>query len=111
MLPLVVDEQQVFTFKFWFGGQIQTGMHFQDELFCQIVSVDLSQRSRTYQQACKLAQQGIRLVITCTSEQCKVWGSLRNDTVKQLLINPNQSQSSYFAIEFPKDVPSSNVEG
>ncbi|MDX2244647.1 MAG: hypothetical protein NW224_28570 [Leptolyngbyaceae cyanobacterium bins.302] len=96
MLPLVIDEQQVFTFKFWFEAQIQTGMQFQNELFCQLVVADVDQRSRLYRKACKLAQQGVRLVITCSPSQCCVWGSLRDELVKQLLVNPAKLHASYF---------------
>lgn len=91
MLPLVIDQQQVFTFKFWFNDQIQTGMQFQNELFCQIASVDLTLRSQAYQRACKLAQQGLHLVITCTSNECCIWASLREELVKELLANPSYS--------------------
>jgi hypothetical protein len=89
VLPLVIDEQQVFSFKFWFGNQIQNGMHFQNELFCQIGVVDSSQRSQLYQHACKLSQHGLTLVLTCSQKHCRVWGSLRDEAIKQLLINPD----------------------
>lgn len=97
MLPPVIDEKQVFTFKFWFGDKVQTGMHYQNELFCQIATLDISQRSHAYQQACKLAQQGILIVITCSAQQCHMWGSLRNETVKQLLVDPNQLVTENFS--------------
>lgn len=89
MLPLVIDEQQVFIFKFWFDGKIQDGMHFQNELFCQIGTFGVSERSRVYQAACKLAHQGTLLAITCSDTTCRVWGNLRDETVKQLLVNPS----------------------
>ncbi len=88
MLPLVVDEKQVFIFKFWFDGEIQNGMHFQNDLFCQIGTFDVRERSRIYQFACKLAQTGTLLAITCSETGCRLWGNLRDETVKQLLVNP-----------------------
>lgn len=88
VLPLVIDEQQMFPFKFWFGDQIQTGMHFQNELFCQLGTVDIQQRSQLYQHACKITQQGIPLVITCTKTHCHLWGSLRDETIKRILLAP-----------------------
>jgi len=107
VLPLVIDEQQVFTFKFWFGNQIHTGMHFQNELFCQLGIVELAQRSQLYQRACKLTHQGVVLVITCSKTQCRIWGSLRDDTVKQLLVNPAQLQINGLIHHLSEDSPSS----
>jgi hypothetical protein len=94
VLPLLVDEQQVFTFKFWFGNQIRTGLHFQNELFCRLGTVEVQQRSQLYQQACKLTQNGTVLAITCSSTHCHIWGSLRDETVKQMLIDPQVFQRS-----------------
>lgn len=109
MLPLVIDEQQVFTFKFWFGNQVQTGMHFQNELFCQLGTVDAAQRSHLYQQACKLAHQGIVLAISCSSNRCSLWGSLRDDVVKQLLTDPKHLASNALLRYLVSDLPTSSV--
>ncbi len=107
VLPLVIDEQQVFTFKFWFGDQIQTGMHFQHELFCQLGTVDLQQRSQLYQQACKLTQQGTVLIITCTKNHCHLWGSLRDETIKQTLLAPHVPPMRSLFGTLPPDLHSS----
>lgn len=108
MLPQVIDERQIFTFKFWFGDQIRMGMHFQNELFCQIGVFDISQRSQVYQRVSKLAQQGVMLVITCSEQHCRIWGSLREEAIKQLLTNSVNLQLNDLMTDLSVDLHSSN---
>lgn len=72
-------------------------MHFQNDLFCQIGMFDIGERSRIYQIACKLAQTGTLLAITCSDTTCRLWGNLRDETVKQLLVNPSLLKIESFA--------------
>lgn len=97
MLPLILDEQQAFTFKFWFDNQIQTGMHYQNELFCRIAVFDVQQRPQVYKTACKLAQQGIGLAVSCSQTSCCLWGNLRDEMVKKLLTSPPELQPDLLA--------------
>lgn len=94
MLPLVLNEQQVFIFKFWFNNQVHSGMNHQNELFCQIGAFDAQHRSQVYKAACKLAQHKVSLVVTSSTTTCRLWGSLRDETVKKLLANPSEVQIS-----------------
>jgi hypothetical protein len=86
--PILIDERQVFTFKFWFNGKIQNGMSYRNELFCQLGAFSIQQRSRVYQVGCYLMQQDAASVITCSAASCSLWGSLRSELVKELLANP-----------------------
>ncbi|PZV12187.1 MAG: hypothetical protein DCF22_12960 [Leptolyngbya sp.] len=88
MPPLVLDEEHVFIFKFWFADTIQNGMYYQNELFCQLVVVEVHQRSQLYQLSCKFARNE-GLVVTCSKTGCRLWGSLRDDFVKELILNPS----------------------
>lgn len=86
MLPLVIDEQQIFIFKFWFNDKVHHGMHYQNELFCRIATSTLQMRPHIYQLSCKLTQNSIPLAISCTDQTCSLWGSLRNETIKRFLM-------------------------
>ena len=78
MLPQVLREDRIRTFKFWFNDSIQDGLHFRNELFYRSRSVDLSARARLYQLATRLAEHNAYVLVTVTSDQCSLWISLRN---------------------------------
>lgn len=88
VLPKIVDEQHIFTFSFWFEDQLRNGMNYQNELFCQIGSFDIQHKVQVYQLSCKLAYQGVNLVITHSETRCRLWGGLRHEMVQQFLMNP-----------------------
>ncbi len=89
MTPLVINEDQVFSFKFWFNGVVQTGMYYQTELFCCLGTFDLCERPRVYQLGCQLGQRGMQIALTSSSSgTCSLWGGLRDAAVKELLVNP-----------------------
>jgi hypothetical protein len=89
VLPILIDEHQVFTFKFWFNGKIQNGMYYRNELFCQLGTYTIQHRSRVYQLGCHLTQRDAFSAITCSATSCCLWGSLRSELVKQLLADPS----------------------
>jgi hypothetical protein len=84
-LPLVIDEEQIFSFKFWFDGTIHQGMYYQNELYCRLQTFQINQRSQVYQLGCKLAAKDILVALTCTETTCSLWGSLRADDIKNIL--------------------------
>jgi hypothetical protein len=89
VLPLVLNEERIFSFKFWFNGSIQTGMHYRNELFCRLSTYNVQYRAQAYHLACKLARQNVLVVLTsANNETCSLWGSLRAPAVKDLLLNP-----------------------
>lgn len=88
MLPLVINEQKIFTFKFWFDGSIQDGMYCQKELFCRLQTFEARYRAQVYQLGVKISQHQDTLVaIALSSETCSLWVSLRSPLVKDALIN------------------------
>lgn len=89
VLPLVVNEEQVFTFKFWFNGKVHLGMSYQGELYCRLESFDLQRRPQVYQLGCKLSQQNTSIVLSSASATCSLWGSLRDPAVKRILLTLN----------------------
>jgi len=86
VLPLVVKEKTLFTFKFWFNDQIQEGMNYQQEMFCRLYTVAHQFRAQLYQFGCKLTQNGTIVVISITDDHCSLWVSLRDPIVKSVFI-------------------------
>lgn len=68
MGPLVVKEELVNLFKFWFQETIQDGMLFRDELFRHLQSFNFVQRHRAYEIGYQLAEKGFKVVITCSGD-------------------------------------------
>lgn len=77
MVPAVLDEANISTFKFWFDNQIQEGMSYQNELFYRLCTADVSARVYLYHYACRLSQSD-RFVLTVNPTSCSLWISLRS---------------------------------
>ena len=89
MLPLILHEAQIFTFSFWFNGSIHWGMHHDGELYCRLESFPLQKRPQVYQIGCKLARQHTSIVLSSSAVACSLWGSLRDPSLKRILITVN----------------------
>lgn len=87
MLPEIVDEAKIHSFKFWFCDRIQEGMNYRGELFYRLHTADASERARVFQTACRLSQRGASLVLTLSDERCSLWGSLRSQSVEALALD------------------------
>lgn len=85
MLPLVLSESDVFTFKFLFKDKLQDGMCYRHELFCRLRSFTAQQRSQVYRLSCKLAQHSRLVAVTMTADRCNLWMSLRDPDVEAAL--------------------------
>jgi hypothetical protein len=85
--PILINEEQVFSFKFWFDGNIHYGMFYQNELFFRLASFKPKQRPQVYQLGCKLARQNTLIALSCSETGCTLWGSLRSPLVKHILLN------------------------
>jgi len=107
VLPQVINENQVFIFKFWFSNTIRYGMYYQNELFCRLNTYPLARRADAYQLACKLNQQNAVTLISCTPDQCSLWGSLRSPLVKDLLIKAGTKTAPPPSIASPFQAPKS----
>ena len=86
MPALVLIEQQFGSyFKFWFNDQLCEGMCYGNELFRQFRTFSAHRRAHAYSVGCALTQQGVAVVMTCTSDrnsspeqqQYILWISLR----------------------------------
>ena len=91
MLPLLVNEEQIFTFNFWLNGSILCGMHHQGELYCRLASFSIQKRPQVYQLGCKLAQQQTAIVLSSSAIACSLWGSLRDPSMKRILSTADMS--------------------
>lgn len=83
MLPTVIPESMIVTFKYW-QGDIKTGMHHQNELFAYVKSYDSEKRLQAYDDACKLSIQGTHVCITVSDRGYCLWQNLKS----QALISP-----------------------
>lgn len=88
MLPLVIQEEQIFSFEFWLNGSIHRGMHYRGELYCKLQTSDIYHRSQVYQLGCKLQKRSEPIILTCTPTTCSLWGSLRSSTAREFLLHP-----------------------
>ncbi len=88
MLPLVVPEQQIFGFEFWFDGMIHQGLYYRGELFCRLGIYDIQERAQAYRLGIRLAQKEALIILSCGDDTCNLWGSLRAPIVKDFLTNP-----------------------
>ncbi|MBW4521759.1 MAG: hypothetical protein KME16_18925 [Scytolyngbya sp. HA4215-MV1] len=104
VLPLVIDENQIFTFKFWFNDAVQIGMHYRGELYCRLHVYAIHDRSKVYHLACKLDQYDAIIVLSADAETCSLWGSLRSPLIKKLLLTPSLLTLSNFATVVLEDV-------
>ena len=85
MSPLIIDEEQIFPFNFWFNGTIRCGMHHNGELYCRVESFPLQKRPLVYQLGCKLARQHMAIALSSSVTTCSLWGSLRDAPLKRVL--------------------------
>jgi len=78
VLPKSLVEKQIRFFKFWFNHQLQDGLHYQNELFRCVQTVDAPERFRLYRLGSQLAQQGADVLVTHRQERYSLWVSLRS---------------------------------
>lgn len=89
-LPLVIHEQQVTLFKFWFDGTLCDGLRFRNELFRRIYQLDECYRDRVYALSYALTERNIPVIILYSNRAYTVWVNLKvnwqavNQEVKQV---------------------------
>lgn len=81
MLPEILEERRIQTFKFWFDGALQDGAHYHNELYYRALTVESEKRTRLYHLACKLNEKGGSVVVSISDNQCSLWISLRNQAL------------------------------
>lgn len=78
MLPEILEDAHIQRFTFWFGGALQEGTHYHNELYYRALTVDRDQRTRLYRLACTISDQGGVILVSLGDDQCSLWISLRN---------------------------------
>lgn len=81
MLPKILEERRIQVFKFWFGGALQDGAHYHNELYYRALTVETNHRTRLYHLACKLSEKGGAVVVSLDDQQCSLWISLRDQAL------------------------------
>lgn len=87
MLPKILEERRIQVFKFWFGGTLQDGTHYHNELYYRALTVESSYRTRLYHLACKLSGKGGVIVVSLDDQQCSLWISLRDQALAHEAMN------------------------
>lgn len=93
MLPQILPENRLSTFKFWFNGKVQDGLHHQHELYYRARTVEAKQRARLYQIACSLAGRRAGVVMTAGDSRYSLWISLRNQKLAATALHQSTHQS------------------
>ena len=78
-------------FNFWLNGRIRCGIHHQGELYCRLAAFAIEKRPQVYQLGCKLTQQQTAIVLSSSAVACSLWGSLRNPSIKRILMAADTS--------------------
>ena len=76
--PLVVKEELVSLFKFFFQQEIYDGMRYRQDLFRLLNTFEVARRERVYNLGHALADRGLRVVITRSRDRYKLWINLRD---------------------------------
>ncbi len=103
MLPLLINEQQIFTFQFWFNGSLRYGMYYRNDLYCKLETFEIAQRPQVYQLGCRLANKNAAIVMTITENTCSLWGSLRAPLIKKILLRPDPVNLRKLLLQLPSD--------
>lgn len=73
MLPLVIYEDSVRLFNYYFDGSVRQGMSYRSKLYKLIRACQHGNRLHLYGVGCSLANHGIETVITASEQEYKVW--------------------------------------
>ncbi|MBE7383442.1 MAG: hypothetical protein F6J95_018755 [Leptolyngbya sp. SIO1E4] len=81
MLPIVIPEELVSSFKYWQEG-IKVGMAYQNELYAQLKIYGPDKRLDAYEYGYQLSEAGNQVCITVTTSGYTLWKSLRSFSSK-----------------------------
>ncbi len=56
--------------------------------FFKLKTFNIQQRPWVYQLGCKLGQEDALIIVSCSTNTCSLWGSLRAFIIKDILLNP-----------------------
>lgn len=85
MLPTVLNDANLAHFRFWHDHKLQDGIHYQDELYYCLGSTPVQNRGKAYHLACQLAKTGSPVIISLTSDLCKLWAGMRTPLAQVVL--------------------------
>lgn len=85
MLPLVVNEDKLFIFKFWFNEGLQEGTSYKNELYCRLQSFAIKCRPQVYRLGFQLGKQGAPVIISLMPDTCSLWTNLRDPLTESTL--------------------------
>ncbi|MEA5448259.1 hypothetical protein VB780_06755 [Leptolyngbya sp. CCNP1308] len=77
MLPLIVVEELISTFKFWNQG-IHDGMLHRSDFYIGLQQFPLAERSQAYSQATLESSKGLKVCITVSKTHYTIWVELRS---------------------------------
>lgn len=101
MLPIVICEESVRLFKFYYDDSIRQGMCRGSQLYALLQIFDAKQRSLAYELGCRLANRGHEVAITVSSQDYKVWVEVRSSVnLKSLLVASSDDLASAPGDEF-----------
>jgi len=77
MLPIVIPYCAIKTFKYW-QEDVKIAMYHQNEFFTPVKSYNDDERLRVYEEACKLAEDGMHICITVSEQGYLLWQNLKH---------------------------------
>lgn len=86
MPPMVVSEEQVRIFNYYYAGQLCQGMMCQNRLYRLISSFRLEERPKAYALGYKLNKKSTCTIITQARDRWDVWQDLRSGLVEEALL-------------------------
>jgi hypothetical protein len=78
VLPVVLNEQQISPFKFYWEQTVREGMMYAAEIYGVAYELGSGHRLHAYQLACELMAQGWSAVVTVSQSRYLVWLSVRS---------------------------------
>lgn len=103
MLPLIVYEDAVRLFSFYYEGYVHQGISHEQKLYRLIHCTGIDSRLEAYEAGLRLSNQGIKILITVSDRCYRVWAEIRSSFQSMHPQNSsqnNRSQSSYFQNNF-----------
>jgi hypothetical protein len=78
---LVLSQDLIQSFKFWYQNGIHQGMCFNNEMYRLCVVYGSDDRHKAFSLATALIEHGAQACITCLNTEYKVWVSLRTQNL------------------------------
>jgi hypothetical protein len=83
---MLLAEQLVEPFNFYFGGAVRQGIRHGSELYGLTHEFNLRTRSKAYQTACELMNQTTAVIMTASETRYAIWVNLRSPLYSNLVL-------------------------